>query len=216
MFSSDIHSSAGKVPLRLTLKGYQDADLEPLLAGMGGRLRRYGQCVAVLDGDCAAGKTTLAGKLAPLYQANVIRMDDFFLPPDLRTSERMGEPGGNIHYERFEAEVLKEIGYGKPFEYTRYDCHTGYRDACRVMPCPVTFIEGSYSQHPRFAPHYERIHALKIWVKVEGGEQLRRLKGRSPALLSRFEREWIPLEKAYAAVMGCEEKADYVLESLPW
>ena len=32
-------------------------------------------------------------------------MDDFFLPMELRTAERLEEPGGNVHYERFSAEV---------------------------------------------------------------------------------------------------------------
>ena len=36
-------------------------------------------------------------------------MDDFFLPPALRTPERRSEPGGNVHYERFLTEVLPNL-----------------------------------------------------------------------------------------------------------
>lgn len=49
-------------------------------------------------------------------------MDDFFLPPELRTAERLSQPGGNVHYERFSAEVADGILRGKPFEYSVFDC----------------------------------------------------------------------------------------------
>ena len=44
--------------------------------------------IVAIDGNCTAGKTTLAGKLAERYDCNVIHMDDFFLRPEQRTPER--------------------------------------------------------------------------------------------------------------------------------
>ena len=51
--------------------------------------------IVAIDGKCTSGKTTLAGKLAELYDCNVFHMDDFFLRPEQRTPERFAEVGGN-------------------------------------------------------------------------------------------------------------------------
>ena len=61
--------------------------------------------IIAIDGRAASGKSTLAQQLGELLDADVIHMDDFFLPPSLRTKERLSEPGGNVHYERFAEEV---------------------------------------------------------------------------------------------------------------
>lgn len=65
--------------------------------------------VIAIDGPCAAGKSTLAKKLAEEIDGQVVHMDDFFLPGRLRTPARLREPGGNVHYERFQEEVLAPI-----------------------------------------------------------------------------------------------------------
>ena len=44
--------------------------------------------------------------------AAVVHADDFFLPPEMRTEDRIGAkaaPGGNVHYERMIAEVEKKV-----------------------------------------------------------------------------------------------------------
>ena len=57
--------------------------------------------LVAIDGRCAAGKTTLAASLQAQLECNVFHMDDFFLRPEQRTSERLHQPGGNVDYERF-------------------------------------------------------------------------------------------------------------------
>ena len=47
--------------------------------------------VIAIDGRCASGKSTLAQQLAGLTGAGIIHMDDFFLPRELRTEERLTE-----------------------------------------------------------------------------------------------------------------------------
>ena len=81
--------------------------------------------VIAFDGRCASGKTTAAELISRAFNAEVIRCDDFFLPPGLRTHERYAEPGGNIHYERFAEEVLAKLPTGEPFEYGVFDCSEG-------------------------------------------------------------------------------------------
>ena len=44
--------------------------------------------LVAIDGPCTSGKTTLAGKLAEIYDCNLLHMDDYFLRPQQRTEER--------------------------------------------------------------------------------------------------------------------------------
>ena len=62
-----------------------------------------------IDGMCGSGKTTLANYLAKELNASLFHMDDFFLQPHQRTPERLADPGGNVDYERFKAEVLNHV-----------------------------------------------------------------------------------------------------------
>ena len=78
-------------------------------------LKNGRQIVIAVDGNCTAGKTTLAECLAKEYDCNVIHMDDFFLRPEQRTAQRLAEPGGNVDYERFREEVLGNLRTGKVF-----------------------------------------------------------------------------------------------------
>ena len=71
--------------------------------------------IIAIDGGCASGKTTLSKKLAEIYDANVIHMDDFFLPFEMRTEERMKEIGGNFDYCRFKKEVADMLGISQSY-----------------------------------------------------------------------------------------------------
>ena len=73
--------------------------------------------IVAIDGNCGSGKTTLASIIDSVYGCNVFHMDDFFLPLDLRTTERLSQAGGNVHYERFDSEVIHGIKSNKAFEY---------------------------------------------------------------------------------------------------
>ena len=63
----------------------------------------------VIYGPPGTGKTTLASELQKKLNCNVIHMDDFFLPFEKRTPERLSEIGGNIDYERFSEEIVRNI-----------------------------------------------------------------------------------------------------------
>lgn len=181
---------------RVVLRRFADA--LPLLAALEPALARNGRATLVLDGDCAAGKTTLAALLAPLYGAAVLHLDDFFLPFSLRTPQRARLPGGNVHFERFGTQVLDRLPDGQPFSYGAYDCHTGQTHTVAFAPAPVTIIEGSYALHPAFAARYAALGAVRAFLTVPPEEQRLRIRHRNgDALLDRFQNEWIPLEKAY-------------------
>ena len=189
------------------------ATLLPLISALD---QGEGAGVAVLDGCCGAGKTTLADRLSKLYDAPVVHMDDFFLPPALRTPERLAEKGGNLHYERFFAQVLPFLSRPAPFSYQRFDCQTGGWLPRSCPAAPLRVVEGSYALHPRFQAAYGSMGALTAFLDTEPGEQLRRLKKRDPERLSRFEAEWIPLEKSYFEAYDIRSRAKLCLHSLPW
>ena len=158
------------------------------------RLKAGQPLAAALEGGAACGKTTLARQLASAFDAPVISMDDFFLPPALRTRERLEETGGNIHYERFEMQVADSIREGRPISYEVYDCHTdrvaGVR---RIENAPLILIEGMYSLHPR----YRDIYDLRLFLRTDAATQDARLRARGGWAYRMFQTAWLPMEKKY-------------------
>lgn len=163
-----------------------------------------------IDGPCASGKTTLAQKLAELTDAQVIHTDDFFLPFEMKTPERMAQAGGNVHYERFASEVSSGIASQKPFEYGVYSCKEGRVTKQKsVDPTGIIIVEGSYSLHPEMKISYD----LTIFVEAQKGIRLERIKERNgKEALAAFESKWIPLEDKYFESFGIKKHCDIVIE----
>ena len=150
--------------------------------------------IVAIDGKCTSGKTTLASKLAEIYDCNVFHMDDFFLRPEQRTAERFAQVGGNVDYERFREEVLLPLKSGRAFSYRPFDCSTFTLAApVAVTPKKLNIIEGTYSHHPYFGDPYD----LKILLTVDEKTQRQRILERPPFLHKRFFEEWIPMENRY-------------------
>lgn len=181
-----------------------------ILPGAADILEKAGQVkapVIVIEGMCGGGKTTLANALAAMSGAPVIRMDDFFLPFPMRTQERLAQPGGNVHYERFEEEVLPFVGQQAAFSYRRFHCGEGNFSPVACPANKLRIVEGSYSMHPRFMPAWDQMGAVTVFVSVSAGEQLRRIEKRNPELLERFRNIWIPMENQYFSAYQTKEKA---------
>ena len=155
--------------------------------------------IVAIDGKCTSGKTTLAFKLAELYDCNVFHMDDFFLRPEQRTPERFAEVGGNVDYERFLEEVLLPLKSSKTFSYRPFDCSTfTLADPIQVSPKKLNIIEGTYSHHPYFGNPYD----LKLVLQVDKATQRQRILQRPAFLHQRFFEEWIPMENRYFAMLA--------------
>ncbi len=167
-----------------------------------------GRYVIAVDGPCASGKTTLVDDLSHRMTFSRIAMDDFFLPPELRTPDRFSEKGGNIHYERFIDEVIAPLTAGKSFSYRRFSCRTLSYDGEVFIPGdgPV-IVEGSYALHPEFPRYWDASFLLSI----DRGEQIRRLSLRSPGKLDMFISKWIPLEDEYFKGCDIASRAEYIL-----
>lgn len=165
--------------------------------------------IVAIDGRCASGKTTLATSLADKLHCNCIHMDDFFLQPYQRTPERLQEPGGNVDYERFLAEVLLPLQKGEAFSYRPFLCQTmDFGEPIQVEPKSLTIIEGSYATHPKLKEYYD----LTVFLTVLPEEQMERIILRNGEKAEMFRNKWIPLEEKYFETYEVAENCDYVIE----
>ena len=162
--------------------------------------------VIVIDGPCASGKSTMSMQLAKVLDGVVVRVDDFFLPMDLRTEQRLAEAGGNVHYERFKEEVIPGLESGQEFGYTRFDCSImDYGSKVIVPVSKWRIVEGSYSHHPYFGIYGD----IRVFSVIDAGEQMCRIKERNgEEMAKRFRNIWIPMENKYFEEYNIEAKAD--------
>lgn len=175
--------------------------------------------IIAIDGKCGGGKSTLAELLREVYSANLIHMDDFYLPANLRTPERLSQIGGNIHYERFSTEVLpalvalKNTSINATGDFTEctyhiFDCHTmDYKEQSGTITSqPLTIVEGSYSMRPEFRDAYD----LKVFLDISPEIQKERLLARNVAeAYKNFESKWIPMESKYFEGYHIADYCDY-------
>lgn len=167
--------------------------------------------VLAVDGRCASGKSTLAALLGRVYGCPVFHLDDFFLTPELRTPERFAQPGGNVHYERFEEEILRPFTQGKEVVFRAFDCHAlAMKPPVSVPAAPFAVAEGCYALHPSLRGYY----AGAVFLTHSKEKQRQRLLARSgPEMLRRFEQEWIPLEERYFSACGVEAQCGVTLDT---
>lgn len=164
-----------------------------------------------IDGRCGSGKSHLAELLARSYECNVFHMDDFFLPFEMRTKERLGQPGGNVHYERFKEEVLTPLRDNQTVIYRPYICGQWRFDKPKKTGSKkLNIIEGSYCLHPQLRELYD----LSIFMEVEHEEQLKRiLKRNGKEKLQDFIEKWIPLENLYFSSFNIKDMCDIIIDT---
>ena len=182
--------------------------METIKKRMDELLAQKDRVIVAIDGKCTSGKTTLAGKLAALYDCNLFHMDDFFLRLEQRTEARFQEPGGNVDYERFREEVLEPLKRGEAFSYRPFDCKTfTLAQPVAVEPKKLAILEGSYSHHPYFENPYD----LKVFLTVDPELQRQRILMRPAFLHQRFFESWIPMENAYFEEFSVKDQADLII-----
>lgn len=179
--------------------------LLPFLTELDKRMKKQNTIVAI-DGRSASGKTTLSRLLEKIYDCTVFHMDDFFLQPHQRTSQRLAEVGGNFDRERFLEEVLLPLTAGKTVRYKRFDCSTiSLKKEKLITPKPPVIIEGVYSMHPELSKYYDLSLFLDISPEVQRKRILRR---NSPQMAERFFTTWIPMENRYFEETGVPKRCD--------
>ncbi len=184
--------------------------LEPLISKIEKMRSHARRTVVAIDGRCGAGKSSAAEILSQVFSSPVVHTDDFFLPQDKRTAERLNEPGGNIDYERFIGEVISKLNNKADFEYGKFDCHVGeIVKKIRVPYTDVIIVEGAYSMHEKYGNYFD----VSAFFDVSPDIQLERIKARGgESVLEIFKNKWIPSEEAYFAAQAPQSRADFVIK----
>lgn len=172
-------------------------------------LTQQKRVIIAIDGPCASGKSTFAEKLAKAFNGVVFKMDDYFLPPHMKTKERLNEIGGNVHYERIYDEILSHLNESQ-VTYSAFNCQTNEYEENTTIELPsVVIVEGSYSLHSTLRGSYD----IKVLLQVSSELQIERLRNRNKKMLQRFINEWIPLENRYFNNELLGEIADYSIDT---
>lgn len=187
----------------------QHANWLPLLAEIDRLMSEKTPVILAIDGNSAAGKTTLSALLAQIYDCNVFHMDDFFLRGEQRTPERYAQPGENIDHERFYEQVLLPLSRGEDIRYARFDCSAFTLTAPVDAACkPLNIVEGCYCMHPQLSPLYD----YSVFLQIDADTQRRRIVQRNGDYAQQFFDRWIPLEESYFSALDPAGRADTVID----
>lgn len=175
------------------------------------RLQEGIPIIIAIDGQCGSGKGTLADILSKRYECNIFHMDDYFLPPMMKTKERLSQAGGNVHYERFKTEILDSLVKQEPVTYRPYSCkEERIGEPIHVAPKLLSIVEGSYCLHPSL----RKVYDFRIFLTVDSLEQHRRIRKRNgEEKLQQFIKEWIPLEEHYFQKLDIKNLCNLVLDT---
>ncbi|GAB3061426.1 uridine kinase family protein [Virgibacillus ainsalahensis] len=186
----------------------------PILREVEKQLMKKESVIVAIDGRCSSGKSSLAAYLSTAFDCNVFHMDDFFLPFEMKTKERMAQPGGNVHVERFMDEVLHPLTHGEEVTYHPYNCSVNKLDEPIHNDLKhLSIIEGVYSMHPKLNDVYD----CKIFLTVDQQVQQERIvKRNGEEKLQKFKKDWIPLEEHYFSELQIPEKSDLVFDTTDW
>ncbi len=178
---------------RVIKKDY--ADILRLFGAIEGNLDK-GTLLVAIDGDSASGKSRYGKVIKDFYgqRCNLFHTDDFFLPKERKTQERLSQLGGNIDYEALSL-LIKDILRGEEVSFTPFDCSSqSYKNKITVKPAQINIIEGVYSAHSSLRKYYNIIADFNI----KCCEQQRRILSRDGwERLADYNKLWLPLEKAY-------------------
>lgn len=172
-------------------------------------LEEQGSVAVAIEGPCSAGKSTLADELGKAFNGRIFHADDYFLRPEQRTPERLGEIGGNFDRERFLTDVAEPVRLRKDAVCRRYSCAAGcLSEEYKVPFAPVTIVEGSYCMHPELGEYFD----MGVFMEISPEEQNHRIMVRNgEAMYRRFTEEWIPMENSYFKAMNIRAKCQFVI-----
>lgn len=184
---------------------------EPVLNKIEELQKKNTPCIIAIDGMCGSGKSYLADLLGEHFDCNIFRMDEFFLPLEMKKEERLAIPGGNVHYERFKEELLDDLIHQRTVTYRPYLCGLWrLGDPIKVEPKQLNIVEGTYCLHPELRSAY----GLKIFLSVDEQVQLERIRQRSgEEKLKQFINRWIPLENLYFNELNIKDLCDITLDT---
>jgi hypothetical protein len=152
-----------------------------------------------IDGRSGAGKTELAGRLAPVLDAAVLHMDDLY----------PGWDGLAAGVDALCAGVVDPLAAGLPARYRRYDWERGRRGEDHDLGTPPVLVVEGVGAGARCAAAHA---SLVVWVEVPAVERFRRAMARDGEAYRPFWDRWAAQEDVHFAAEGTRERADVVVE----
>lgn len=151
--------------------------------------------VIAFDGRSSSGKTTLANRLAKVFNIPVIHTDDFYRPKDKNGNLSITEHDGNFDLKRFQNEVVDCIKTQKAFKYGIFDCQMQRIEQYVEVPISKCYIiEGAYSLNPYLGDYAD----IKVFFDIEHDLQKNRIINRNGVQgYERFKEIWLPAEERY-------------------
>ena len=174
-------------------------------------VKKQKKLIVAIEGDIAAGKSTLSALLKEICDCNVFHIDDFFLPPSKRIPQRYTQPGSNIDYNRFCKEILIPVKKGEQVHYCRYDCNTFIiNPPINIGPKILNIVEGTYSCHPHLSNYYD----LKVFLKINPEQQSQRIRKRNNPIWHTYHfGNWYQMERTNYNKLHLERQCDFILEA---
>jgi uridine kinase len=156
-----------------------------------------------VDGRAGAGKSTLAGRLAPLLgDAQIVRMDDLY----------EGWTGLRGVWDRLDAWVLRPLLGNFPGRYRRYDWSAeSYAEWHDVPVRPALVVEGVGSADRPI----DHLATLRIWVEAPLDIRYRRGMERDGEAFRPYWDSWAAAEDVHFARERTKERADLIVDGAP-
>jgi uridine kinase len=172
--------------------------------------------IIAIDGEGAAGKSTLAGKLQKALPRSVLVETDYFCyPPSGKDGEWWGPnvPNYGVDWKRLRDQVVVPFSKGEKvlrYEVLNWDTYKLDRVE-RPHDADVLIIEGAHALRRELREFY----TFSIWVDSDDKGRLDRVKKRDGAkMIPYWEKEFIPLVKAYVEDHDPAEAANVLFRAL--
>lgn len=170
-----------------------------------------GPLFMAIDGHSAAGKSTLAHKLASLLSNTVIvYMDDFYRVMDEQKRYELTPEEGYAYYydwQRLRREVLHPISCSDLAKFAAYDWQNNQLGEQRTVKVEdFVIVEGCYSARPELSPYYD----IVLFVETPASEREWRQAERNDATKEWLDR-WDAAERLYIQTTRLPDRADIVV-----
>lgn len=174
--------------------------------------RKYKTLLLAVDGCGGSGKSAFAQRLRQMLpDANIVHIDDFYLPSRLRPKDAANTIAGDFDVQRLRQQVLEPLSRNEPGYYQQYDWLRDELAAFRSVPVGgVVMVEGIYALLPLLADYYD----YTIWMGCPDEIRLERGLARDgESARDLWVNRWMPAEARYVETHQPQVKADLVVDS---
>lgn len=160
------------------------------------RAAQTGVLVVAIDGQGAAGKSTVAARIADAVGAGLVHTDDFFqqLHPSAAGRPPVCQPLSQYYdWRRIRAQALGPLRARRRAAFRRFDWSrgAGLDGVVMVPPADLILLEGVFSAAPELSDLVDR----SVFVDTSEHERLRRL--RAQVTPEDWDADWLIAQESY-------------------